>query len=146
MVAWSVLETVIQTAIMKELGITPAKAVITTGKLQFQPRVQLLINLLKLKDTPDRDAIKLLQKTEGFAHRNTIVHGIIIIGDPSKLTFIKYDGGASIKQIFTPETMEKHILGLNERTEKLQELLNVSDEEIQLIGDATLNFSKNLKA
>lgn len=141
MVAWSVLETVIQTAIMKELGITPAKAVITTGKLQFQPRVQLLINLLKLNETPDKETIKLLQKTEGFSHRNTIVHGIIIIGNPEKLTFVKYDGGASVKQTFTLDSMEKHLSGLAERTEKLQELLHVTDKEMQSIGDATLDFS-----
>jgi hypothetical protein len=141
MVAWSALEAVIQTAIMKELGITPAKAVIITGKLQFQPRVQLLINLLKLNETSDRETIKLLQKTEGFSHRNTIVHGIIIIGNPEKLTFVKYDGGASVKQAFTVDSMEKHISGLAERTVKLQALLNVTDEEMQRICDATLEFS-----
>jgi hypothetical protein len=145
MVAWSVLESVIQTAIRKELGITPVKAVITTGKMQFQPRVQLLINLLKQSPTPDKEAISLLQKMEGFAHRNTIVHGLVVIGEPDKLTFLKYDGGASIRQSFTVESMMKHISGLTERTEKIQLLLNVSNQEIQEIGDATLELFKKSK-
>jgi hypothetical protein len=113
--------------------------------MQFQPRVQLLINLLKQSPTPDKEAISLLQKMEGFAHRNTIVHGLVVIGEPDKLTFLKYDGGASIRQSFTVESMMKHISGLTERTEKIQLLLNVSNQEIQEIGDATLELFKKSK-
>jgi hypothetical protein len=143
MVTWSLLESVIQAAIMKELGLSPAKAVIITGKLQFHPRVQLLIGLLKDNVQPNGKAIKIAQKIESFAHRNTIVHGLVVVGDPNKLSFLKYDGGATVKQSFTSETMDKHITGLSERTKKLQDLLYVTDADIQLIGDATQRFIKS---
>jgi len=145
MVAWSTLESLLQTAIMKELNISPTNAVIITGKLQFQPRAQLLINLLKENPSCDKEAIRLIQKMEGFAHRNTIVHGLIVVGDPERLTFVKYDGGGSVKQSFTPEIMAKHIMGLNERTEKLQGLLGILDSDLQLIGGATLRFANSKK-
>ncbi|POQ05552.1 hypothetical protein [Pseudomonas syringae] len=145
MVAWSALESVIQAAIMKELDISPTKAVIITGKLQFQPRIQLLINLLKQNTPQNQEAIKAMQKMEGFAHRNTIVHGLIVIGKPEQLTFIKYDGGASVSQSFTPIEMERHVNGLNDRSERIQHLLGITDREIQEIGDATLSLVKVIK-
>jgi hypothetical protein len=142
MVAWSVLESVIQAAIMKELGIEPEKSVIVTGKLQFYPRVQLLCSLLKLKGDTHKEAIKLLNKIEGAAHRNTLVHGLVIVGDPERFTFVKYDGGASVKQSFTPYDMHQNIMDLSEKTNNLQDLLNISQGDIQLIGEATLAACK----
>jgi hypothetical protein len=140
MVTWSVLESVLQAAIMKQLGIEAGEAVILTGKLQFNPRVQLLCGLLKKGDT-HQEAIKLLNKTEGFAHRNTLVHGNIIVGVPGQLTFVKYDGGNSEKRIFTSDEMKKHVEALNTRITTLQSLLQITDSEIQLIGDATLGIT-----
>ncbi|HEX8591760.1 MAG TPA: hypothetical protein VF682_00530 [Pseudomonas sp.] len=145
MVAWSALESVIQAAIMKELSVSPTKAVIITGKLQFQPRIQLLIGLLKQSTPQNLEAIKVIQKMEGFAHRNTIVHGLIIVGKPEQLTFIKYDGGASVSRSFTPDDMEKHITGLMDRSLNIQHLLGIADTDIQQIGDATLALTKNQK-
>lgn len=145
MTLWSVLETVIQAAIMKELGVSAAKTVIITGKLQFHPRAQLLANLLKYNSQSNEEAISLLNKMEGFAHRNTIVHGLMIVGQSDRLTFVKYDGGASTKRSFTPSDMKKHIQALSDRVERLQALLNVSDADAQLIGDATLTFVKTAK-
>lgn len=145
MATWSVLESVIQAAIMKELEVSPTKAVIITGKLQFNPRAQLLISLLKLREQPNQEAIKLLNKMEGFAHRNTIVHGLMVIGESDKLTFVKYEGGASMKQTFTPSDMLKHLEALGDRVIKLQNELDVRDSDIQLIGDATMKFVKATK-
>jgi len=138
MVAWSVIESVIQTAIMKQLGIDATRAVVITGKMQFNPRVQLLCGLLKLEGDKYEEAIKLLNKTEGFAHRNVLVHGNIIVGMPGQLTFVKYDGGNSAKRSFTFDDMHKHVTALTDRTNKLQSLLDVSDADMQKIVDATL--------
>lgn len=142
MCTWSTLESVLQAAIMKELGVSATKTVIITGKMQFNPRAQLLANLLKHSDHPNKEAITLLNKMEGFAHRNTIVHGLMVVGEADKLTFVKYDGGASLKQTFTPIDMLKHIAGLNDRIIKLQGLLEVTESDLQLIGNATLGFVK----
>lgn len=137
MVTWSVLETVIQAAVMKQLGIDATKTVIITGKMQFNPRLQILIYLLK-SSKASADLIKLLTKTESYAQRNVLVHGVIIVGDPRRLTFAKFDGGASIKRSFTLQDFMKHVIGLNSRIEQIQKLLKIDDSDIQLIGKATL--------
>ncbi|WP_124664133.1 hypothetical protein [Burkholderia sp. Bp8998] len=138
MVTWSIVDSVVQTAIMKNLGIGATDAVILTGKMQFNPRVQLLCALLKREGDTHKDAIKLLNKTEGFAQRNTLVHGNIIVGVPGVLTFVKYDGGASTKQSFSADDMLKHVHALNTRIVTLQQLLKIADADMQLIVDATL--------
>jgi hypothetical protein len=141
MVTWSILETVLQAAIMKQLRIGADEAVIVTGKMQFNPRVQLLCALLKRQGDTYQDAIKLLNKTEGFAHRNTMVHGSIVVGVPGQLTFVKYDGGSSAKRMLTAEDMKKHVLALNARIMTLQGLLQTTDADLQLIGDSTLRMA-----
>lgn len=142
MCAWSVLEGVIQAAIHKQLGVTVTKAVIVTGKLQFHPRVQLLIGLLRLHGNEHSAAIKLLNQLEGFAHRNTLVHGHIIVGTPHQLTFVKYDGGKSVKKTFTVVELGTHLIELSSRVESLQKLLGVSNEDAQAISDATLALAQ----
>jgi hypothetical protein len=138
MIAWSVLEAVIQTAIMKELELAPEKTIMITGKMQFHPRLQLLCPLLKLHGQKHKQAIELLNKFESFAHRNTIVHGLVIVGVPDQLTFVKYDGGASASRSFTSAELTKHVVGLNDRVETLQKLLDISNADMQQIIDATL--------
>lgn len=138
MVTWSVLESVIQAAVMKELALTPEKTIITTGKMQFHQRLTLLCPLLKLHGPKHKEAIELLNKFESFAHRNTIVHGLVIVGVPDQLTFVKYDGGATKSRSFTSSELLNHVMGLNTRIMKLQKLLNISDGDIQQLADATL--------
>lgn len=80
MVAWSVLESVIQAEIMKQLKVNEHKAVLVTSKLQFYPRMELLCGLLELHGDTHKETISLLRKIEGFAERNTLVHGLIVVG------------------------------------------------------------------
>lgn len=143
MVAWSVLESVIQAAIHKELGTSAVKTVIVTGKLQFNPRVQLLIGLLKLHGEKYAEAIKILNKTEAFAKRNALVHGLIIVGVPHELSFVKYDGGGTSRLRFSGTELHKHALALNQRTGTLQQLLSITDADTQAICNATLELGKN---
>lgn len=142
LVTWSIAETVVQAAIMKHLKVGPNDAVILTGKMQFNPRIQLLCALLKRDGNKHSEAMKLLNKTEGFFQRNTLVHGNVIVGVPGELTFIKYDGGASTKQSFTADGMRKHVQALSHRIESLQRLLEITDDDLQKIGDATLGMIK----
>lgn len=144
MATWSNLETVIQAALMKELGLNAKKTVVVTGKMQFNPRLQILISLLKIDD-PDNEVnsevIKILNKTEGYAQRNVLVHGVIIVSDPRRLTFVKFEGGGSVKKSFTLGDFIKHVNGLNNRIIKIQQLLKVSDSDVSMIGDATLELA-----
>lgn len=131
MTSWSVLDHLVQTAIWKELGVSIEKASCVTAKLQFYPRAQLLRNLLKLHGDKHKQAMAILEKVEGFAQRNTLVHGQIIVGDPSALTFVKSDGGSVVLKKFGVEQLRTHIFNLNSRTDNLQELLGVTHDEMQ---------------
>jgi hypothetical protein len=143
MVAWSVLEGVIQTAIMKELQISPQKAIIVTAGMQFRQRVAVLCSLLKLS-SPDRDAaVALLRKIEKKGKRNMLVHGHIIVGVPGQLTFVKSSasedtGLRTNKASFTAAELKRHILELKQESENLQTLLQVSDADIQQLVDTSL--------
>jgi hypothetical protein len=142
MSTWSILENVIQAAVKKELNLDAKKTVIVTGKLQFNPRLQILISLLKLKGESG-EVIKLLSKIESYAQRNVLVHGIIIVNNPQCLTFAKFDGGASIKRTFYAADFVKHNLGLANHIEKIQNLLNIDDSDLNVIGQATLDLASS---
>lgn len=145
MTGWSVLESVIQAGIMKQLGVDARKAVVVTGKLQFGQRVQLLVGLLKEKGTFDQAAVKTLTALEKLGKRNIIVHGTIDVGTPGVLTFIKYDGGASERKSFSVEEMKSHIVNLTQKTDELMHMLNVDVSDIHQIGEATLSFAEPRK-
>ena len=131
MISWSIVEHVVQCAMWKNLGTDIERAAIVTAKLQFNPRVQLLKNLLQISGDHHVEAIKILGKLEGFAHRNTLVHGQIIIGDPQALTFIKSDGGNVLVKKFKVDQMTDHLIGLNSRTDRLEQLLAVTELDMQ---------------
>lgn len=147
MVAWSVLEGVIQVAIMKELQVSSAKAIVVTAGMQFRQRVAVLSSLLKLSDTNRKPAIALLRKIEKKGNRNMLVHGHIIVGVPGLLTFVKSSasedsGLRTNKASFTTADLQRHVLELNDEIARLQILLGVSDAEVQQLVDASLQGAK----
>lgn len=145
MMSWAVMEGVIQAGIRKELGISAIKTVIITGKMQFNPRAQLLIGLLKLHGDKHKEAITLLNKIEGFAKRNSIVHGMIGMTRDGKISFSKYDGGASTVHIFNRDDIANLATGIAERTIRLRDLLELTDQDSQEISNATVDFARSLK-
>jgi hypothetical protein len=142
MVAWAVLEGIVQAGIRKELGISAEKSVIVTGKLQFNPRVQLLVALLKLHGDKHKEAINLLNKFEAFAKRNSIVHGMVGSRENGKITFTKYDGAGSTSHSFSAKELLDHSRALTERTVTLRDLLGLTDADSQEISNATAAFVK----
>ena len=89
MVTWSILDGVVQAALMKQLQLDPERALIVTTSMQFRQRVAVLSSLLRLLGSQHQEAIALLQKLEKSARRNALVHGHIVIGVPGQLTFVK---------------------------------------------------------
>lgn len=144
MIAWSVLETVIEAAIMKELQISPPKAIILTTSMQFRQRISVLCSLLEQSGEDHCDAIKLLKKIERYTRRNMLVHGHIIVGVPGQLTFVKsniVDGYGAKRVTFSAPELHAHIQRLTDKTNQLQALLNVTDDDIQTIGNIGINAS-----
>ncbi|WP_242111780.1 hypothetical protein [Luteimonas aquatica] len=144
MVAWSVLETVVEAAIMKELLIGPERSLIVTSSMQFRQRVSVLSSLLKLRDPQPSEALRLLRKIEKIAKRNAIVHGHIVVGVPGQLTFVKssaVDGYSAKHFTFTAQDLAGHTGRLADETKKLQNLMSVSDADIQTLADVGIKAS-----
>lgn len=146
MVAWSVVDSAVQTALMKELKLTPIQGQIVTTNMQFRQRTAVLRSLLGLHGEKHREAIRLLQRLEKGARRNMLVHGHIIVGVPGQLTFVKSsvseDAGFKAKKAsFTAEALTRHIIALTEKTNRLQNLLGVTDSDMQSLSDAALHIA-----
>jgi hypothetical protein len=138
MITWSIIESVLQAGIMKQLNIDARKTVIVTANQQFYPRMQMLCKLLKIEGDRNKEAISILNKIEGYAKRNSLVHGLIIVGVPGELTFVKHDGNTSSRETFNSSDFLVHITGLTNRINRVQELLGISDQDIQRIVDAAM--------
>lgn len=138
MVAWSVLETVIEAAIMKLLRLDAQRALIVTTSMQFRQRINVLYALLEIESDNNQAAIKLLKRIEKDAKRNMLVHGHIIVGVPGQLTFVKsniVDGYAANRCTFCAADLKAHTLRIVEKTNSLHELLSVTDADIQTLAD-----------
>ena len=62
MISWSVLETTIEAAIMKQLQLDSQRTLIITTSMQFRQRVNILCSLLELNDP----------NNENYKENNTI--------------------------------------------------------------------------
>ena len=143
MITWSVLESAIQTAIVRELGAGVPKGVAVTAGMQFRQRISVLSGLLRLNCASHSEAVALLSRIEGKAKRNLLVHGHVIVGVPGQLTFVKASlnethGLRAKKARFTEAQLQHHIVELNDEIKRLQLLLNLSDEAMQSVADESL--------
>ena len=145
MVAWSVLDSVVQAALGKELRLDATRTHIVTTGMQFRQRVTVLCGLLRLHGLEHTEALKLLQRVEKNAKRNMLVHGHIIVGVPGQLRFVKtsaLEDGLSAKSVsFTAESLQKHVMLITATTQRLQSLLGVSDADIQALADEAIRVS-----
>ncbi|WP_426306129.1 hypothetical protein ACN9MJ_02530 [Acidovorax facilis] len=142
MIAWSVLDSVVQAALGKELGLDSKRTHIVTTGMQFRQRVIVLCSLLTLHGSKHSDALKLLQRAEKNARRNMLVHGHIIVGTPGQLKFVKtsaLESGLSAKSVsFNAESLQTHVMLITATTNRLQSLLGVSDADVQTLADEAL--------
>jgi hypothetical protein len=147
MVAWSVLESVLEVAIMKQLGITEMQTAIITSSLGFKARASILSSLLALHNGTHTKAIKLLNQITQDAKRNALVHGHIFVGEHEKLTFVKADVSQRYRArrtTFSAADLIIHVQTLNTSVHALQVLLGVSDDELDSF--AKIGFNASAKA
>lgn len=76
-IAWSLVESIIEVGIAKQLGIGPHESSMITGTMMFQPKANLLLALLMRDKEKNKSAIKQIKKAQGIPHRNTIMHSVI---------------------------------------------------------------------
>jgi hypothetical protein len=137
MVTWSVLESLLEVAIKKQLGITEVQTAIVTSSLGFRARSSILSSLLALDGAKQNGAISLLNKISEDAKRNTLVHGHIFVGEEEKLTFVKADISKRYRAkraSFTSSALLRHVQTINSDIANLQTLLRITDQELDSFG------------
>jgi hypothetical protein len=137
MLNWSLLETVIEAAIMKRLELHPLEGAIVTSSLGFQARASILKSFLAL-DTSEQSkaAIKVITAATDDANRNTIIHGQVFLEGES-LTFVFRKTGHTFtakKITLDSDTMREKASRLRDHVVKLQSLLSVSDDDLHEFG------------
>lgn len=94
-VAWSVLDLLIDAAIIKQLNLDPKRGAIVTCGLGFEAKVGMLSSLLHLSDPEYADVIRAIDEIKTQARRNVLLHGYISIGDAA-LEFTKMDAKSKL--------------------------------------------------
>jgi hypothetical protein len=75
--AWSLVESTIEVAICKQLGLAPLESSIITAGLMFKARATILQSLLKRSPRKNAKAIEIIQEIQDVDDRNDILHSII---------------------------------------------------------------------
>ena len=75
--AWSLVESTIEVAIGKELGLKALESSVVTAGMQFMGRSSTLLSLLKLHPLKHAKAIEIVNKMQEIGDRNDILHSVI---------------------------------------------------------------------
>ncbi len=75
--AWSLVESTIEVAIGKQLGLKALESSVVTAGMQFMGRSSTLISLLKLDPAKNAAAIEIVHRMQDIGDRNDILHSII---------------------------------------------------------------------
>jgi 2-keto-3-deoxy-galactonokinase len=130
MVNWSLLETIIEVAIMKRLELNPLEGNIVTSSLSFQARSSILRSLLELDESKEaREAKTLIGTIVKEANRNAIIHGQVFVAGSHHLRFIyrKTDDSLSAKCIEVDcDSMQKRATSLRQNIVRLQVCIDVA--------------------
>jgi hypothetical protein len=138
MLNWSLLETVLEVAIMKRLELHPLEGTIVTASLGFQARASILRSFLVLDASPEsKDAIKVINTATQEANRNMIIHGQVFAeGETLSFVYRKVDQGLTAKRIKVDSTsMLQRASRLKESIIRLQSLLSISDDDLHEFGN-----------
>jgi hypothetical protein len=121
MLYWSLLEIIIEVAIMKRIAVHPLEGAIVTASLGFQARSNILKSLLALdKSAQSEEAIKVITAAANDANRNTIIHGHVF-ANGDQLTFVSRKIGHSFsakRLTLDADTMTEKGLKLGEHIEQ----------------------------
>jgi hypothetical protein len=138
MLNWSLLETVLEVAIAKRVGLHSLEGNIITASLGFQARASILRSFLALDSSPEsKDAIKVINAATQEANRNIIIHGQVF-AEGETLSFVhrKVDQGLTAKRVTVDSTsMLQRASRLKDSVVRLQSLLSISDDDLHEFGN-----------
>lgn len=93
---WSAIESTIEVAIAKQLGLSPVDSSIATASLGFKSRSEILMSLLNRDPKANRAAIEALKEIKKIEDRNDILHSVIG-GSENLIWFNRRTTGATLK-------------------------------------------------
>jgi hypothetical protein len=148
MLNWSLLETVLEVAIAKRVGLHPLEGTIVTASLGFQARASILRSFLALDASQEsKDAIKEINTATQEANRNIIIHGQVF-ADGERLSFVhrRVDQSLTAKRVVVDSSsMLERARKLKESVIKIQTLLSVSDDDLHEFGNINQNLAFSLE-
>jgi hypothetical protein len=148
MLNWSLLETVMEVAIMKRLELHPLEGTIVTASLGFQARSSILRSFLALDTSSEsKDAIKVINTATQEANRNMIIHGQVFAeGETLSFVYRKVNQGLTAKRITVDSTsMLQRASRLKGSVVRLQSLLSISDDDLHEFGNISQRLAVSSK-
>jgi hypothetical protein len=138
MLNWSLLETVLEVAIAKRVGLLSLEGSIITSSLGFQARASILRSFLALDNSQEsKDAIKEINTATQEANRNIIIHGQVF-AEGESLSFVhrRVDQSITAKRVIVDSaTMLQRASKLKECIMRIQSLLSISDDDLHEFGN-----------
>jgi hypothetical protein len=134
-VLWSKFDVLVDTANMKLLNLTPMQAAIVGPNLGFKAKLSILQSLLSLEPDKNKQTLSALADVTAIAGRNAIMHGHIDIGE-NWIEFVKIEVGPKIsarQRRFEDDEFHDHLLALDAAMTKTQQLLGLSDSDLDII-------------
>lgn len=156
MVTWSGFEATLEMGIMKRTKMRPVVSSLVTSGLPFERRASILRSLLsgdpdKAKIGDYKEAVRLINSITQEAERNHLIHGLVFLGLKDKkpsLGFVKRITDQEFKgkwKEFTSDSMYKICESISKKTERLQDLLEISPEDAALFSNIGLILSNRLR-
>jgi hypothetical protein len=136
MVNWSLFEITLEVGIMKQVELHPVEGTIVTSGLQIERRASILRSLLAIHgEKKFKETIMLINQVVAQAKRNSIIHGHVFFGgDGKEIKFVQRntDQKLTAKSVsFDAKAMLAHAASLREKIVSLQELLSISNSDLE---------------
>jgi hypothetical protein len=135
MVNWSLFEITLEVGIMKQVELHPVEGTIVTPGLQIERRASILRSLLAIHGEKFKETITLINQVVAQAKRNSIIHGHVFFGgDGKEIKFVQRntDQKLTAKSVsFDAKAMLAHAASLREKIVRLQELLSISNSDLE---------------
>ena len=151
LVTWDRLNAVLDAAIIKETGLTPAHGVLLVGSLTYKSRLGVLRSLLGMAVGAKADAIPLLTEIAQDSKRQPMVQGVAADGPAGSLSFTRHDLsvrlGASVVT-YQSDEIETSAEELATDIDAIQQALGITEADlaqIQHVVAATLTKRKKDK-
>jgi len=143
--AWSLVESTIEVAIGKQLGVAPLETSIITAGLQFRSRAAVLLSLLNREPSENATAIRIVKDMQSITDRNDILHSVIG-GHRQTIWFNRRKTDARFTSKIEPydfKRLTRAALSCADLATKLQSELDITNEDYSSFFQTAHNAANN---